>query len=100
MNGDLSIVVCPHCGAEYLPCELLVEDGLLGDAHGIVKDSSGHIIRYSGNATSIHDSYICDFCNKPFSIDGELSLSTSKEDDVEEECVVPLYGERVALSED
>ena len=35
------IITCPHCGAQYLPSEIFIEEGLLGDAHSIIRTSDG-----------------------------------------------------------
>ena len=94
------IIVCPHCGAEYLPSELLVGEGLLGDARGIVKTSDGRIVRFEGRPYDLRESYVCDYCNKGFEIDGSMTFSTSKEDDFEEEYEKCLYQNRIELVED
>ena len=94
------VIVCPHCGAEYLPSEIFVEDGMLGDASCIVKTSEGRIVRYSGSPYDLSESYICDYCNKGFLVNGKICFSTEKEDDFDEEYERPLYSNRIELQED
>ena len=94
------IITCPHCGAQYLPSEIFIEEGLLGDAHSIIRTSDGKIEHYLGNPFDLHESYVCDFCNKEFKIDGTMTFTTSKVDSFDEEYVKPLYTNRIELGEE
>lgn len=93
-------ITCPYCGAKYMPSEIFLEEGILGNAHDIVKTSQGNIEHYLGKPYDLHESYICDYCNKEFKVEGVMTFTTSKVDDFDEEYVKQLYKNRVALEED
>lgn len=103
MKDDINqepFIACPYCGAKYMPSEIFLEEGILGDAHDIVKTSKGNIENYLGKPYDLHETYVCDYCNKEFKVDGSMTFATSKVDDFEEEYVKQLYADRVALEED
>lgn len=39
-----TIIKCPHCGAEYLPGEVLYSDNVVGNPKNVIRDALGHII--------------------------------------------------------
>lgn len=100
MDCSKIVVVCPHCGAEYLPSEILMEDGLLGDVSNIVKTSNGRLVGYNGTPLNIEDDYVCDYCSKPFGVRGRLCLESFPKDEFEEESITPLFKDRIDLPED
>ena len=100
MDCSKIVVVCPHCGSEYLPSEILMEDGLLGDVSNIVKTSQGKIVGYSGTSLNIKDEYVCDYCNKPFEVRGKLHLESFPKEEFDEESTTPLFKDRIDLPED
>ena len=77
------IIRCPHCGAEYLPGEIYMPGSLLGQPDDIVKDAVGKII-YEDYSTedrepNMIESYICDYCEKPFVIEATVTFKSMKE---------------------
>ena len=77
------IIRCPHCGAEYLPGEIYMPGSLLGQPDDIVKDAVGKII-YEDYFTedrepNMIESYICDYCEKPFVIEATVTFKSMKE---------------------
>ena len=77
------VIRCPHCGAEYLPGEIYMPSSLIGQPDDIVKDAVGKIIYedYSTEAREpdMIESYICDYCEKPFVIEATVTYKASKE---------------------
>jgi len=92
-------IVCPHCGAKYMPSEIFIEEGILGDAHEIVKTSKGNIEHYLGKPYDLHETYVCDYCNKEFKIEGTMEFTTSKVEDFDEDYEKPLFNNRIQLEE-
>lgn len=79
------LVKCPHCGWEYLPCELLFSDQVLGQAkpNSIIRDPLGHILfeEYQKDKEPLaEDTYVCDNCNKPFVVLVETNFRVKKQD--------------------
>ena len=54
MKEKLNIIICPNCGAEYLPAEIFLPDSFLGRPGVVDKDSSGKIIYYK-NGNIVHN---------------------------------------------
>lgn len=98
-TNNVPLIVCPHCGAEYMPGEILVEDGILGDVHDIVRTSKGHIEHCLGKPYDLQETYICDYCNREFRVTGTMSFSTSTVDGFDEEYEKVLYTDRIPLEE-
>lgn len=99
MLSKEAFIRCPHCGAHYLPNEIFIENGLLGNAHNIVKTSKGEIVSYQGKPYDLQEKYVCDYCNKEFLIEGTLSFKTTVVEDFEEEYVKTIYENRIELEE-
>ncbi len=77
------VIKCPHCGAEYLPGEVYLPGSLIGQPDDIVKDAVGKII-YEDYSTETREpdmieSYICDYCEKPFIVEATVTYKSMKE---------------------
>lgn len=78
-KNDELIIKCPHCGAEYLPCEIFYPDELLGNCSNVVRDDSGKIIYHEGNM-NLEEEYTCDWCNKTFKARMIPTFKTEKQE--------------------
>ena len=76
---------CPHCNAEYLPAEIYYPNDFLGKPFNIIKDGDGNILGYNGNDMDTVETYICDKCNKQFSIDASITFKTTSIVDIFDE---------------
>ena len=85
-----NIITCPHCGAQYLPEEILVSDDVLRKGVHATKDSHGRIIFVDGDVECIPEMYICDFCDEPFAVEVSLSTKAKRIDGFNEECSVSI----------
>lgn len=76
-------ISCPHCHAQYFPGELYMPGALIGQPPEIVKDSLGKVIYVDylkeENMPNMAESYICDYCNKPFIVEATVTYKASKE---------------------
>ena len=76
-------IKCPHCGAEYLPGEIYIPGSLTGQPTDVVKDSLGKIIYVDyepeEKQPDMIESYICDYCNKPFIIEATVTYKAREE---------------------
>ena len=70
-------IICPNCGAEYLPCEIYLPNHFLGKSYFIEKDYLGKILDYYGQQQNLIEQYTCDKCNKTFTVRGQLNFYTS-----------------------
>lgn len=102
MKEKLNIIICPNCGAEYLPAEIFLPDSFLGRPGVVDKDSSGKIIYYNGSNMNLRESYTCDYCNKTFKINGKIQFNTTYDSniDFDEEYTTPLKKKGLFLMED
>jgi DNA-directed RNA polymerase subunit RPC12/RpoP len=76
------IIKCPNCGAQFLPGEIYMPGAFIGKPEDIVKDSLGKILYEDypeGGEPNMLESYICDYCNKPFIIEATVTYKTSEE---------------------
>lgn len=77
-----SLIVCPHCGTEYLPEEIFTYSSFLGKPKNIVKDALGKIIYLEyeeDRKPDFTEHFICDSCNKSFVTEIKLISSTREE---------------------
>lgn len=73
---------CPHCGAEYLPGEIYMPGSLIGQPEEVIRDSFGKIIYEDYDPVKEPDmmeSFICDYCNKPFVVEATVTYKTREE---------------------
>jgi DNA-directed RNA polymerase subunit RPC12/RpoP len=78
-----SVIVCPHCKAEYLAGEIYMPGALIGQPPEIVKDSFGKIVyvdyHKEDNMPNMIENYTCEYCGKPFVIEATVSYKSMKE---------------------
>lgn len=67
-------IVCPNCGAEYLPAEIYYPNDFFGNPTRIEKDSNGKIIYFSGSSMNVQETYNCDFCGRAMKIKADISF--------------------------
>jgi len=76
---------CPHCNAEYLPAEIYYPNSLLGKPFNIIKDNDGNILGYNGDDMDTVETFICNKCEKQFSVDASITFRTSAINDMFDE---------------
>lgn len=79
MTNKLGIITCPHCKAQYLPCEIYSPEYFFGKTDDLVKDPTGKIIYQDYKEDWEPDTteqYTCDFCNRPFIVEGTATFKT------------------------
>lgn len=76
----VDVIKCPYCDMEYLPCEIFYPDEFLGQETNIERDNSGKIVYYEGVSATTKETYVCDNCNKQFSIKVNRQFITSKDE--------------------
>ncbi len=69
-------IICPHCGAEYLPAEIFYPNHFLGKPKHITKDAFGKLKFYVGNM-DLNETYICDYCNTRLHVAAKVSFSVN-----------------------
>jgi hypothetical protein len=78
-----STIKCPFCQSTYLPGEIFMPTALVGQPTDVVRDSFGKLLYHdyeSGKAPDYKETYICDYCNKLFVVEAELSFKTHEEE--------------------
>lgn len=88
MKNRKNVIVCPYCGAEYLPQEIFTLDTSITNLGQLVKNDKGQIEWVEKDLEDdLQEEYVCDYCNKPFKVEANLTYTTIKEipDDLDEE---------------
>ena len=100
-NEKNQYIVCPKCGAEYLPCEIYYPKSFLGDSLQIDK-IKGKIESFSGNPMDLEETYICDHCDTKFKAIAKVSFKTQivEKYDMSKSYATPLFEDKMTLSED
>lgn len=68
-------IICPNCGAEYLPVEIFIPQSFFGNIKDVERDEHGKIIEFIGDDMDIKESYKCDYCSKKFTIDTNVEFN-------------------------
>lgn len=94
-------IICPSCGAEYLPCEIYYPDQFLGKSYSIDK-INGKIESFNGANMDLEESYICNHCNTKFKVNAKVSFKSQIIDkyDMSKSYATPLFEDKITLSED
>ena len=70
------VIKCPYCGWEYLPSEIYMPNSFLGKAYQIYRKEDGTIDVYDGHNMDLSEEFVCDHCNKPFTIEADVKFKT------------------------
>lgn len=81
MNNKFLTINCPHCGYEYTLAELFIPQQLIGEPQHIQREN-GKIIKVYGEPPLLVEKYICDNCNKSFSIQCDISFKSSFDNEI------------------
>lgn len=79
----LSTIVCPHCRATYLAGEIYMPGELIGKPTDVVRDSFGKLLYHDYEIAQepvLTEHFTCEYCNKPFVIEAQISFKTYEED--------------------
>ena len=99
MEEKRNVIVCPHCGAEYLLEEIFMSDDILGNRHAI-KDEKGKIVFVEGDNPELVSEYICDYCDKKFTTSLDIKMWSSFVEDLwNDEYSVEIFKDRIELEE-
>lgn len=86
-KNKFDVIVCPCCGAEYLPAEIYVSNSYIGTPKHIIKNDEGKILTFDGETMNTSETYQCDYCNSKFIINAKTTflteIKTSKDFDTE-----------------
>ena len=96
-----TVIVCPHCGREYLPAEIFVPNAFFG--HPVDIDRiSGKIETYEGRSMDTKEEYRCDNCDAVFTVEAQVRFKVTEKvaKTFNETYVTPLYAKKLSLSED
>ena len=96
----VTIIKCPHCGAEYLFEEIFMSDDIIGKRTA-VKDSTGHIQYILKEEPDMFTTYVCDYCNKEFKVVANIETTCEKLEDEwsDDDYVVEIFKDRINLEE-
>lgn len=101
MKETKNKIVCPICGQEYLPAEIFIPNAVFGKPSSIVRDNGGNILDYEGIRPDNKEEFICEKCNKPFSVVLEQTFTTNylANKDFEEDFKAPFQS-KIYLNEE
>lgn len=78
-------ITCPYCGHQYIPSEIYTKGELVGGSCNVIKDAIGKILYLDYQTEDAEpqyvEEYICDSCNKPFSIEATLTFKSKPVDE-------------------
>ena len=103
LSAQEKVIICPHCGYEYLTGEIFVPNYLIGQPRNVQRDDNGKILGHSGIQCNWSESYVCDRCNKKFYVTITPRISTTKPRTTSEEFTQSLVenkNEKIYLKED
>lgn len=100
-ENKIQYIVCPNCGAEYLPCEIYYPKSFLGDSRDIDK-IKGKIDSFDGMPMQLEETYTCDHCDTLFQVAAKVTFKTNVLDkyDMSKAYATPLFDDKLTLSED
>ncbi len=82
-NYRTTRIKCPHCSAEYLAGEIFMPGSLIGQPTDVIKDALGKIVyedyEPASKAPDMQESFICEYCNKPFVVEATVSYKSYEE---------------------
>ena len=84
------IINCPHCGREYMVGEIFIPTEFVGQPTEIIKGLDGTVLSYSGSDMDLNEEYICDGCNKKFTIKASVNFKTEEAKDLFDDEFVSL----------
>lgn len=73
---------CPYCNCEYLPGEIYFPKSFLGQPSNIIKDEKGTILGYDGEDMQTSEEFVCEKCDKKFTVDASVTFKTNQTADV------------------
>lgn len=76
MKRKFAVITCPICGREYLPAEIYIPKAFFGNPNSIQRDIEGKIIDFDGNTIDSVETFYCEKCNKPFSVNAKILFDT------------------------
>ena len=102
MENRPNYIVCPKCGAEYLPAEVFYPDEVFGNPENIVKDKKGKIEFFIGESINLTEEFTCYSCNCKFTVEGSIKFTTKESSRVkfDEDYKTVVYANRSSLKED
>ena len=78
----LNTIKCPYCGRKYLAGEIFIPKSFVGQPTAVFRDEKGNILGFDGTDMDLNETYICDNCNKKFTIEGMVIFKTEPVKDV------------------
>ena len=75
-------IICPHCGAQYLPGEIYTWGSFLGRPTSVLRDALGKILYYEfdeDKEPDLEEHYICDHCDQAFNIEATVQYKSKPE---------------------
>ena len=99
-SKKLEVIICPHCGREYLPSEIYLPNSFLGKANTVIRDIYGHIDTFFGKSMDLKETYVCDKCNKKFSVFAKVTFKTDIVTDEFNEEYTSRINKKISFLED
>lgn len=101
MENKPNYIICPKCGAEYLPAEVFYPDEILGSPENIIKDKKGKIEFFIGESIDLTEEFACYTCNCKFTVEGTVKFVTkeSSRSKFDEDYKTTVYSNRSSLKE-
>lgn len=72
--NSFNFISCPYCGYQYAPGEIYSPNHFIGQPKDIVRNNIGEILGHEGIPMNTTESYICDCCNKEFTVTAKVTF--------------------------
>lgn len=102
INHKDTVIKCPYCNWEYLPGEIYLPKYFLGQPTDIFRLVDGKIDYEFGTPQDLTEHFICDKCNKPFTVSASITYKVTKDDqfDFDSDYTSELFKDRLTLVEE
>lgn len=80
-------IICPICGAEYLPVEIFMPEEFFGRPTEIIRDPADKIEFFLGKGMNLNENYVCDSCGATMRVKARISFDVETDPVDEDEYV-------------
>ena len=102
INYKDTTIKCPYCAYEYLPGEIYIPKYFVGQPKEVERLVDGKVDVEFGIPQDLTEHYVCDHCNRPFTVEATITYNVTKDADRDfsEDYTTSLFSDRIMLTEE